>query len=1543
MGNRSTNIQWTIIIDYISSILFQPNQSLLAYLRGNINSKDNASSAVVTLLGFLVSFIEKAQRIIQPYAVSIKNCLMKLASGGSSKIRCAAIETLCTLVNPTKSYLDMEELRLGSMFKLFVDDYSLVVTKTPLSVKGRMMELFGVLIRYHSEKLETGKIQTIERWAFTALEKELFSHKEADNQLVAGVLTGLDHMLFSSTLDLDQDSPQTELLYKSIQTTINLPEHLSRYVIPLAGLTLFNNHGDMFHKFIIRDSESLYKSLRTLCEHQNRDLSSLGYRAMEKLLKEVREEKKEIDTRYEAAYAKSSSTLSNRDRAKLTGHLPAFIQAYTYFAQSLTNVTPSFMSTIIELVNTFISNYIHLNTITRSTGIFAIRDLLRTLYYKGEGTLRSFLNDFLYNTLITTCTDDHASNYDGQPSYMEFLYFWDVFLNTSAYRSYNNRGRFRQKLGGCNDSKAIDTDSDATDDELDDVKDNEKGGINMDLQSILFDEFLTTLFRLIKTFNLELKKRDDESTDNIEGIATPSMLQAVNEDHFSIFQNLVEFWCMLLPKLNTHRLEHWTYLTASSLIEISLRRPLISGFYKMLSAILNIAHKRKLFDGYKELYAAQQRRKQLGTICDISEIQTDLFSAFVIYRDFLKEVWHRLQQFKDELLASCLRVILAYPLAFFDLSELVEPIRTAFRLGLTVYTLSDIALDVLYELTDIDSNKPDDLNSFLGDILPCMNEYMLMDLKPKREDGDISMVKKWKPTSGNQRKRQAIHYKVAQEAFGAQEAESTVSLRDIQLRVMRFLGRIGGVNKLMLKPITTGTQNINDDDGGIKNVASNTLGSRQQLISWDTKKNLKINLPFPNSKVPLAMGKNTHYDSIHILGKKNDKKSNESRYHRIYLHVFPILLRLAIDTEPITRDMFSLLVRQLIHWLTNNAQYENPETIALLKACIDATCSTDAGLRDYGADCMQEFVLWSIRQQQGSRTKESSAMNIKSVLKRIYNLASNPSSRQRLGACIIFNRIYRTFREEDALVNEFTLELLYWLFFSLKLAEDDHPLIGTLDQAKEAIGHIRRIIRQKINVFIVGKFGRREFHGIAENPPNLASVVGWAFDETGSIQREYSRECMKFFDEFVGRIPKVKNGKEWLSTRIKNTPELLENAYEHDRCLSVTDMKNKDGILWLQELRAALDGYNWLLKRGMITLMFLLEMPHLDWVEACVYLLDHSAENMFGAKTSIEKSNANALYAYLYHHLVVLITHATDTPMDTDEVLEAFLSRGILANENFISVVVQLLLLPNQFVESAKSEQGSMPNRLNPKKIRWAVRDFLQFMVERGPPRFHRLFEKACSTVLYSQNVDLTNMQLNQSALNDMLQIVDGIKILQELGLFDNICKALPKMSGGAESAYDYSLALYDKFIQFNATTEPVWIRLIGEMLQIAFRQPEFAAEYAKKLLLEQNLTYATQLATYQKFSSHINNCIASNFRYFAPVLLAHSDNRFIHDVIIGLVEYLRREKKLVKREIQVFVKDVSFMIKASSLTGIITYYWYSILLLTWKYPVALDRNNIFT
>lgn len=78
--------------------------------------------------------------------------------------------------------------------------------------------------------------------------------------------------------------------------------------------------------------------------------------------------------------------------------------------------------------------------------------------------------------------------------------------------------------------------------------------------------------------------------------------------------------------------------------------------------------------------------------------------------------------------------------------------------------------------------------------------------------------------------------------------------------------------------------------------------------------------------------------------------------------MFPALLRLAVDVDLVPQSLYRPLVSQLIHWLTISSQYENPETIALLSCCMDAACDTLGPLRDYGAECLGEFVKWSIKQ-----------------------------------------------------------------------------------------------------------------------------------------------------------------------------------------------------------------------------------------------------------------------------------------------------------------------------------------------------------------------------------------------------------------------------------------------------------------------------------------------------------------------------------------------------------------------------------------------------
>ncbi len=161
-----------------------------------------------------------------------------------------------------------------------------------------------------------------------------------------------------------------------------------------------------------------------------------------------------------------------------------------------------------------------------------------------------------------------------------------------------------------------------------------------------------------------------------------------------------------------------------------------------------------------------------------------------------------------------------------------------------------------------------------------------------------------------------------------------------------------------------------------------------------------------------------------------------------------------------TRQLFDPLVIQLIHWFTQNLQKDNDETMALLDAITNALGHFEnASLRDYAGKCMAEFVKWSLKHHGSSR----GALNIRSLLRRVYALLKHPSPHKRLGACLTFHYVYRNvelpspfffvtpqtqtkktqLREERKSVSLFVLEILMQLVDALAISHHDISSVNT--------------------------------------------------------------------------------------------------------------------------------------------------------------------------------------------------------------------------------------------------------------------------------------------------------------------------------------------------------------------------------------------------------------------------------------------------------------------------------------------------------------------
>ncbi len=103
---------------------------------------------------------------------------------------------------------------------------------------------------------------------------------------------------------------------------------------------------------------------------------------------------------------------------------------------------------------------------------------------------------------------------------------------------------------------------------------------------------------------------------------------------------------------------------------------------------------------------------------------SDLRASFTLFAKFSKEVLVRLKQYKDDLLASCLFLVLSLPheIVKSEVEELVPALQMTFRPGLSYLPLVEAGLAALEGWMQ---HLPEDsLRPHLKKILPLLDGYL---------------------------------------------------------------------------------------------------------------------------------------------------------------------------------------------------------------------------------------------------------------------------------------------------------------------------------------------------------------------------------------------------------------------------------------------------------------------------------------------------------------------------------------------------------------------------------------------------------------------------------------------------------------------------------------------------------------------------------------------------------------------------------------------------------------------------------------------------
>ncbi|KAF4022262.1 hypothetical protein G4228_013963 [Cervus hanglu yarkandensis] len=1156
-----------------TSLVFSKDFGLLVFVRKSL-SIDEFRDCREEALKFLCVFLEKIGQKITPYSLDIKNtCTSVYTKDKAAKCRIPALELLIKLLQTLRSSRLMDELRVGELFTKFYGELALKA-KIPDTVLEKVYELLGVLGEVHPTEMINNSDKLFRAFLGELKTQMTSTVREPKLAVLAGCLKGLASLMCNFTKSMEED-PQTSREIFDFALKAVRPQVGFMYSVFAAGLSLFTLHASQFSTCLLDNYASLFEVLSKWCSHMNVELKKAAHSALESFLKQV-------------------SLLVARDAEAHRGTLRFFMEQFYSIIRNVDANSKDLSIAIrgyglfagpCKAVNARDVDLMFVELIQRCRQLFlAEADAAEDHVYQLPSFLQSVASVLLHLDAVPEVHSpvlEHlvVMQMDSFPQYSPKMQLVCCRAIVRVFLALAEKGPILWSCIGavvhqsliriCSKPVILQKDSLLADEAF--------VFVNFSLQSLnrlLYDEFVKSVLKIVEKLDLTLEKQnvgEQEDENKAAGIwviptSDPTAnLHPVKPKDFSAFVNLVEFCREILPEKHVEFFGPWVHSFSYQLILQSTRLPLISGFYKLLSLAVRNAKKIKYFEG-----VGPKSQKP-------SPEDPEKHSCFALFAKFGKEVSVKMKQYKDELLASCLTFVLSLPhdIIALDVRAYVPALQMAFKLGLSYAPLAEAGLNALEEWSVYICKHV--IQPYYKDILPSLDGYL---------------------------KTSAL----------SDETRSNWEVSALSRAVQK------GFTKDVLKHLKR-TKNISS----VRDPSASPEARARGCVAWDRERRLSFAVPFVDMKpvvhldlflprvTELALSAGDRHTKVaacellhsvvmFMLGKATqmpDGGQGPPPMYQLYKRTFPVLLRLACDVDQVTRQLYEPLVMQLIHWFTNNKKFESQDTVALLEAILDGIVDpVDSTLRDFCGQCIREFLKWSIKQTTPQQ-QENSPVNTKSLFKRLYSFALHPNAFKRLGASLAFNNIYREFREEAALVEQFVFEALVTYMESLALAHtDERSLAGTVQQCCDAVDHLGRIIEKK-HVSLNKAKKRRCPRGF---PPAaslcLSDVVQWLFANCGRPQTECRHKSIELFYKLVPLLPGNRSPSSWLRDLVQKegVPFLMstfEGGGARDRpagLLAQPTLRHLQGpfslratLQWMDTLLATLECYNTFLDAGTLS------------------------------------------------------------------------------------------------------------------------------------------------------------------------------------------------------------------------------------------------------------------------------------------------------------------------------------------------------------------------
>ncbi|XP_003376674.1 hypothetical protein Tsp_00850 [Trichinella spiralis] len=520
-----------------------------------------------------------------------------------------------------------------------------------------------------------------------------------------------------------------------------------------------------------------------------------------------------------------------------------------------------------------------------------------------------------------------------------------------------------------------------------------------------------------------------------------------------------------------------------------------------------------------------------------------------------------------------------------------EFVDSSLKLGLNYLPIACVCLDALEKWSAEFPEDEPQLDSFYTDLLPIFDDYLrctsvdetLVSNNGFNYNGEKSTLFNRKRNSGN----------VFDKGDDNDSEEEIPNPQTVLRRIASFVGSLGCYMNRFL---------INSADAG-------------SLLRWGQGSHLEFICPFPDMKFEIALGMRLviyDYYSLFFSLSPNldtllprlcdlalsagDRPLKVAACEALHACVLFLLGNESFRTvkvkDRVPKQMFSTLFVQILHLFSGTDFADKIVTSCLLDTLMDGLCCFwNSSLRDQSAYYISEYCRWSMRRVDNAGQNMHGESKVELLVQTIITFAVHSSAVKRAGAAVAFNNLYKIIREKRWLVDIYILEMFFTFMKSLYLAENDDELYGTVDECKQAIKHIRRIILYNLNMLRIHNERRRTPNEWSQS--TIHCCCDWLLNTMTWSNYQFRSECFVSYQELTNAEIEKLHFLRHIGTSIFGLIDHFERSHRsvlgsfsicnlQDRVATGTSIYAL--VLWLETYEAMIDGYVWALNTNRISM-----------------------------------------------------------------------------------------------------------------------------------------------------------------------------------------------------------------------------------------------------------------------------------------------------------------------------------------------------------------------